>query len=187
MMKLARIRASLTATGIAALLGACAAPPSRGSDAPQPAPVPPSTAVFFYPTKEQSAAQQDRDRYECYLWSVKQTGYDPGQTQLAPHQRVVVEPRPPAGVNTVAGAVTGAAIGAVAAGPRDSAEGAIIGAVAGAALGAVSDSARQTQAEEAQQHYDRADRQRFAEAERRAQDYRRAMQACLEGRGYAVN
>jgi Glycine zipper 2TM domain len=178
--------AATLAVGLSVLLGACVAPP-RASQPAQSAPVPPSTEVYFYPTAGQSAAQQDRDRYECYLWSVKQTSYDPGQPQLAPHQRIVVEPRPPAGVDTAAGAVTGAAIGAAVSRPGNAGGGAIVGAVAGAVLGAASDSARQAHAQDVQRRYDRADSQRYAESERRAQDYRRAMQACLEGRGYAVN
>ncbi|MCI0506751.1 MAG: hypothetical protein L0Z73_11675 [Gammaproteobacteria bacterium] len=50
----------------------------------------PTTTVYFYPTRGQSEQQQDRDRYECYMWAVKQTGFDPGQAQLAPHQRIEV-------------------------------------------------------------------------------------------------
>jgi hypothetical protein len=171
---------------LSALLCACVAAPRATEQAPQAA-VPPSTEVYFYPTAGQSEAQQDRDRYECYLWSVKQTGYDPGAPQLAPHQRVVVEPRPPPGADTAAGAVTGAVIGAAISRPGNAGGGAVVGAVAGAVLGAASDSARQAHAQDVQRHYDRIDRQRYAESERRAQDYRRAMQACLEGRGYAVN
>lgn len=34
--------------------------------------------VFVYPTRGQSTKQTSQDRYECYLWSVDQTGFDPG-------------------------------------------------------------------------------------------------------------
>jgi hypothetical protein len=180
-----RIRIAALAAACGVAMAGCVAPPRAAQ--PPPAPVPASTEVYFYPTAGQSESQQDRDRYECYLWAVKQTGYDPGQRQLAPHQRVVVEPRPPPGVGTAVGAVTGAAIGAAVSPPRDAAGGAVVGAVAGAVLGAASDASRQAQAEDVQRRYDRVDRARYAEAERRAQEYRRAMQACLEGRGYAVN
>ena len=186
MAYLRRFRVTASAAGLGMLLGACVAAPRSAEPPPQPA-VPPSTQVYFYPTAGQSEAQQDRDRYECHLWSVKQTGYDPGASQLAPHQRVVVEPRPPPGVGTAAGAITGAAIGAAVSRPGSAGGGAIVGAVAGAVLGAASDSARQAQAQDVQRRYDRIDSQRYAETERRAGDYRRAMQACLEGRGYAVN
>lgn len=33
--------------------------------------------LFIYPEKGQSEQQQADDRYECYRWSVGQTGYDP--------------------------------------------------------------------------------------------------------------
>jgi hypothetical protein len=53
-------------------------------------------------------------------------------------------------------------------------------------LGAVSDSSRQAQAERVQHGYEKVDQQRYADLERRAADYRRAMTACLGGRGYTV-
>jgi hypothetical protein len=172
-------------TLIAALaLGACVAPPPRV--AAPPAPPPPSTQVFFYPTRGQSAAQQDRDRYECYLWARKQTGFDPSTPQLAPHQRVQVEPNPPAGHDTAAGAVTGAVLGAVVAPPGRKAEGAVAGAIVGTAVGAASDSTRQEQAEAVQDRYDQRDAKRMATLEQQAAGYRRAMSACLSGRGYRV-
>ena len=33
--------------------------------------------IFAYPNNGQSQAKQDSDRYECYLWAVEQTGFDP--------------------------------------------------------------------------------------------------------------
>ena len=33
--------------------------------------------VFVYPNHGQSAEQTSKDRYECYLWAVDQTGFDP--------------------------------------------------------------------------------------------------------------
>jgi hypothetical protein len=146
----------------------------------------PTTVVYFYPAHGQSEQQRDRDRYECYLWSVKQSGFDPGQAQLAPHQRVEVRPAAPPGSDTAAGAVSGAIVGAIAA-PHDATEfGLVFGAITGAMLGAASDSARQQQAEHVQRQYDAKDAQRYARLEKKARDYRRAMTACLEGRGYSV-
>jgi hypothetical protein len=34
--------------------------------------------VIAYPAQGQSDEQRDRDRYDCYLWAVQQTGFDPG-------------------------------------------------------------------------------------------------------------
>jgi hypothetical protein len=39
----------------------------------------PDTRVYVYPTAGQSEAQLDRDRYECHLWAVLQSGFDPTQ------------------------------------------------------------------------------------------------------------
>jgi Glycine zipper 2TM domain len=169
-------------------LGACATEPAQVTEVPQPqpAPAPPSTQVYFYPKAGQSPEQQDRDRYECYLWAVKQTGFDPSQPNLAPHQRVTVTPVPAPGHDTAVGALAGAAIGAAVSGDDDRAGGAVLGAITGAAIGAVSDSARQQQAQRLQESYNQANAEDQAMINRKASDYRRAMAACLEGRGYSV-
>ena len=166
------------------VLGACAGtPPVR--EVPAPRPLPP-TQVFFYPTQGQSPERQERDRYECYLWAVKQSGFDPSLPQLAPHQRLEVVPTAPPGQDVAVGAVTGGVLGAVVSPPGRTAEGAAVGAVAGAMVGAVSEAARQEQTERVQRKVDRREAQRMAQFEQQAANYRRAMTACLEGRGYSV-
>lgn len=176
---------------VVAAVTACETPPPRRvhpyrTEQVPPAPPPPQTQVYFYPTAGQTAQQQSRDRYECYLWAVKQSGFDPSLPSLAPHQRVEYVPRPPPGQNTVAGAITGAVVGAAVSRPRDAGAGAVVGAVAGGILGAAADSANQAEADRVQSRYDRRNAQRDALLEQQAQSYRRAMSACLEGRGYAV-
>lgn len=157
-------------------LAACAPPATRDTVV---AAAPPQTQVYFYPARGQDPDLQDRDRYECYLWARKQTGFDPSAPNLAPHQRFVAVPASP-GQDVAAGAITGAVIGSVVARPGHSAEGAIVGAVAGATLGAASGSAREQQAARAtKQHMN-------AQVELQASSYRRALTACLEGRGYTV-
>lgn len=174
-----------------ALLGGCASPPPRHVIArttlpPTPPPTV-STRVYFYPMAGQSAEQQDRDRFECYNWAVKQTGFDPSQSRSVPRERVEIVPVPPPGTHTAVGAATGAVIGAAVAPRHDTIEGAVVGAVAGAVIGAASDTARQEQAAQVQERYDRRqDAQSVAHAERQARDFRRAMGACLEGRNYSV-
>ncbi|HXH64150.1 MAG TPA: glycine zipper 2TM domain-containing protein, partial [Mariprofundaceae bacterium] len=140
------LRLLALAAGLA--LGACATEPAQVSETPPPQPAttpPPSTQVYFYPKAGQSPEQQDRDRYECYLWAMKQTGFDPSQPDLAPHQRLKVVPVPAPGHDTAVGALAGAAIGAAVSGDDDRAGGAVIGAITGAAIGAASDTARQQQ------------------------------------------
>lgn len=166
-------------------VAACASTPVARTVA-APAPPPPPTQVYYYPLHEQGAAQQDRDRYECYLWAKKQTGFDPSAPQLAPHQRLEVVPDAAPGHDTAVGAVTGALLGSMVAGPHDAGGGAITGAVAGAMIGASSDTARAEEARGLQSRLDRQTAERQAAVEREASEYRRAMTACLEGRGYSV-
>jgi hypothetical protein len=153
----------------------------------QAAPPAPTPQIFVYPDNGQSAEQLDRDRYECNSWAVKQSGFDPSQAQVPPHERVqVVGMGPPPGSNTLAGAATGAVVGAIISPPRAAGGGALIGAVAGAILGASADAANQQRTEAIQQSYDQRDLQAQARFEQRSRDYRRAISACLEGRGYTI-
>jgi hypothetical protein len=176
----------LAGSGLALLVG-CASEP-MAVPAPPPATVAPlpDTRVYVYPTAGQSDAQLDRDRYECHVWAVHQSGFDPSVAQAAPHERVEVVAMPPPGTDTVAGAATGAIIGASVSRPREAGGGALIGAVAGALLGAVSDSARAQQAADTQRRIDaRYDQQNYG-LDQLAGDYRRALSACLQGRAYTV-
>ncbi len=146
----------------------------------------PSTEIFFYPEKGQSKSLQQRDRYECYLWAVKKSGFDPNQPQLAPHQRFEVRASPPPGTGAVVGAATGAVIGSISSSRRRSTEGLVFGAITGAVLGAATDIVRHQEANRIQRKYNKKDANRYAQLEMQARNYRRAMSACLEGRGYSV-
>lgn len=173
--------------GLASItLTACAPPVYNVQPSSAPAPQPPSVEIYFYPTKGQSLEQQKRDRYECYLWARKQTGYDPAQSQLAPHQRVDVVPASPPGADTAAGALAGAVVGSILSGPRDQGSGMVFGAITGAMLGAASEQAKQEQAAQIQQGYNARSDADYARLDEQARNYRRAMTACLEGRGYTV-
>lgn len=176
------MRKSIPATLIsAALLAACASEPtSRPAPAPQPVSL---TKVYFYPLQGQSEIRQDRDRYECFNWAVRQTGFDPSRRMAPGEQRATVVPARSAGQAIGTGAAVGAAIGAVAAGPHDAAEGALVGAVAGGFVGAVASAAEQASAQQVTQVHQTRGGARY---EQQAGEYRRAMSACLEGRGYSV-
>lgn len=156
------------------------------ADLPRPLPPPPSTQVLFYPNAGQSPEQQDRDRYECYRWSVQQTGFDPAAPQVAPHQRVAVVPVSPPGANTASGALTGALLGAAVSSPRSAGGGALLGAIAGGLLGAAADQGNAQQAQRIEQRLDQNEARRLAQSEQQAASFRRAMSACLGGRGYTV-
>ena len=128
---------------------------------------------YVYPAKGQCADQMEKDKYQCYGWGKKQSGYDPmnppatssGQANTAP----VVG-------GAAKGAAGGAIIGAIA---GDAGKGAAIGAVTGtAARGMRNRRAVGQQQQQAQQ-------QSAALANMRS-EYDRAYSVCLEGRGYSV-
>jgi outer membrane lipoprotein SlyB len=146
----------------------------------------PMTQVYFYPKEGQTTEQQSRDHYECYNWAVQQTGFDPSQSSIPPEKRVKVVPMPPPGHDTAVLAITGAVLGALIAGPRHAGAGALIGAGSGAVAGAVSDASRQQYAQQMEEAYVNRDQALDARYEGKASDFRRAMSACLEGRGYSV-
>ena len=173
-------------SGLSFALIGCAPPAYTVRSHPISEPKLPSVTLYFYPTKGQSKAQQERDRFECYEWAKKQTGYDPSQKQLAPHQRIEVQSTTPPGSDTATGAVTGAIIGSILSPRHSKGSSMVFGAITGAMLGASSEQAKQEQAAQIQQQYDTKDMQRYAKLEQQANDYRRAMSACLEGRGYTV-
>ncbi len=175
----------------AGLAGCVVAPPARPpqviESAPPIAPPPEQvTEVVAYPAQGQSEQQLDRDRYECHVWAVKQTGFDPSVPGVPPHQRVQVVAGPPAPSAVPGSAFTGAILGAIVSRPRDAGIGALIGAVAGTAIGAASDASRAqaTQSVVANQQA-RLDAQ-TSQQESQAGGYRRALGACLSGRGYTV-
>ncbi|WP_158219794.1 YMGG-like glycine zipper-containing protein [Ideonella sp. A 288] len=188
------VRGLCAVAALLALGGCVVAPvaPYRSGPvyAPQGRALPPAPTLaplYFYPERNQPEALQDRDRYECYRWAVRETGTDPGMTPVR-QPMPMAEPGPPLrdGSGVVAGAATGAVIGAVTSSPRHSGGNAVIGAIIGATIGAVAQESR-AQAIEANQ----ARRQQAAEASAAASrqphdNFRRAMSACMQGRGYRV-
>lgn len=175
--------AALLATLVA---GCVEAPPPRPARAYHevPAPPQPNTDVYAYPLQNQPADQQDRDRYDCHLWAVKQTGFDPSAPGVPPHERVrVVSAGPPPGAATAFGAVAGAILGAAISRPYNQGAGAIAGAMVGGAIGNASEQANAAQNAHVVVS---ADAQQSAAVEQKASNYKRAISACLEARGYSV-
>jgi len=167
-------------------LTACYPATYREIPSASPAPKAPLTQVYFYPKEGQTTEQQSRDHYECYNWAVQQTGLDPSQSSIPPERRVKVVPMPPPGHDTAILAIAGAVLGALIAGPRHAGAGALIGAGSGAVVGATSDVSRQQQARQMEEAYANRDQALDARYEGEARNFRRAMSACLEGRGYSV-
>ncbi len=194
-MKILKTRTSTLGLALVALLtlSACVVapvgpPPRQAYPVYRSAPPPVAVApLYFYPLQRQPEHVQERDRYECYRWAVRETGTDPGMTAVRSQGSEVVQqrnyyPPAPSGADVVAGAATGAILGAAVSSPRHAGANAVIGAIFGAALGAAAGDARNRAYEDAQQ--------RQAEAAERARapsnNFRRAMSACMQGRGYQV-
>jgi hypothetical protein len=177
-----RITGLLSGLALAALAGCATAPPRPPPPPPPPAPSP---TVFSYPAQGQTPEQMDRDRYECNTWAVQQTGFDPSQAYPQARRRVVaVAGGPPPGANVAAGAFSGAVIGAAVSAPWYAGQGALIGAVGGAIIGGIIESERAHQVAAQQAQLDATVNNRDPVYDRRVSDYRRAISACLEGRGY---
>src|SRR5258708_26817970 len=124
------------------LLAACVTPPPRTYAVPAP----PPQRVYVYPANGQSPDQTERDRYECHVWAVQQTGVDPSRADASAYERVIVQPANPPGSGTVAGVIGGAIIGSIIGGPRNAGAGAIIGGATGAVIGSAPDRNAQPQA-----------------------------------------
>ena len=150
----------------------------------QAPPPPPPSEVFAYPLRGQTPDQQERDRYECSLWATQQTGFDPSAPGVPPNQQVkIISGGPPSGAGTAVGVFSGAILGAAIAHPWNAAPAALAGALIGGAIGNAADranAASQTRTVVVQ------DRSGQAIQAQQAANYRRAIGACLDARGYAV-
>src|ERR1700722_1048459 len=164
------------AVGVTVLLAACVTPPPRTYAVPAP----PPQRVFVYPANGQSAEQTERDRYECHVWAVQETGVDPSRADASPYERVVVQPANPPGSGTVAGAIGGAIIGSIIAGPRNAGAGLVLGGATGAIVGSAADANAQAQTEQTQGQIN----QSAAAGRARGDSYRRGGGGGLPGRGY---
>ena len=129
----------------------------------------------IYPAKGQSPEQQNKDRGECHVWAVQQSGFDPAQAQ-APAAPAPSQP----GGERARGAARGAAVGAVGGAVAGDAG---KGAAAGAAMGTMAGGMKQR--DQARQQQAQAQQQQQAVTQKQA-GYQKALGACLEGRGYTV-
>jgi hypothetical protein len=137
--------------------------------------------LFVYPTKNQSAEQQDKDKWECRAWATKQTGFDPAarpSLSTPPPRREA----PRGGL--VRGAAGGAALGAIGGAIAGNAgKGAAIGAAGGGLLGVMR---RNNQVRQEQYAHQQWSAQNVAQYEQNRSSWVRAVKACLTGRAYTV-
>ena len=137
--------------------------------------------LMIYPKDGQSGEQMEKDKFECYSWAKKESGFDPMVTPTAstpPPQ----EQAPKGGLvkGAARGAVVGVAVGAIA---GNAGKGAAIGAASGGLAGGMRKADQKREQEKAQEQW--AQQQQNEYAQKRA-SYDRAYGACLEGKGYSV-
>ncbi len=137
--------------------------------------------MYVYPQKGQSNKQMEKDKFECYDWAKKKTGFDPMATPTATAPPPAQE-APKGGVlrGGARGALAGVAIGAIA---GDAGKGAAIGAASGALIGGMRRRDQVRQEDQSQQQW--AQNQASQYSHNRS-EYNRAYSACLGGRGYTV-
>jgi Glycine-zipper domain len=138
--------------------------------------------LYIYPAKGQSQALQDKDRYECHSWAVKETGFDPSRPSTTGASSDQPKPYQASQPHVVKGAARGAALGAVGGAITGNAG---KGAAAGAAMGGLAGGFRRV--DERRQHSGQQQAQSQTENANGRNSYNRAMAACLQGRGYTVN
>ena len=140
--------------------------------------------VIVYPAQGQSEEQMEKDKYQCYAWAKKETGFDPMKTPTAsrpPPQKE--EKQGGVAKGAVVGGLGGAAIGGIAGGKSGAGTGALIGAGGGAIFGGMRRSNQRDREEKARLDWER---EQANEYHQKRSKYNRAYGACLEGRGYSV-
>ena len=133
--------------------------------------------LYVYPAKKQSKQKQKQDEFECYKWSMEQSGIDPlnlPKVQAAPAQ---TGPTGGAVKGGAKGAAAGVAIGAIA---GDAGKGAAIGATAGAIHGRRQGKQAQAQANQQSQADAAGQEQAIKDS------FVKGFSACLEGKGYTI-
>jgi hypothetical protein len=133
--------------------------------------------LYAFPAKGQNQQQQKADEFECYKWSMEQSGIDPlnlPKVEAAPAQ---TGPSGGAVKGAAKGAAAGVAIGAVA---GDAGKGAAIGATTGAIAGRRA----------GKQAHNQQNQQAQANAANQEKDikesFTKGFSACLEGKGYTI-
>jgi hypothetical protein len=146
---------------------------------------------IVYPAKGQSPEQVEKDKGECHMWAVKESGFDPA-ARSAPAPTITVQqpaqqPSGPSG-ERLRGAARGAAVGAVVGEVANDDAGS--GAAAGAAGGAMIGGMKQRQQARAAAQQPTTATQPNPEYEQYLADkarYDGAVKACLIGRGYTLS
>ena len=140
--------------------------PAAAETAAKPGPAA-SVGLYVFPAKSQTPEQQKKDEQECYTWAKEQSGIDPA----------AVKANPDSAAKAAAARTDSAAKGAAV---KGAAKGAVGGAVAGAAKG------RQAKKQAGKAAEQQAVEQTNAAAGQQMDSFKKAMTACVEGKGYTV-
>jgi hypothetical protein len=137
--------------------------------------------LIIFPAKGQSDDQMEQDKFACYTWAKKETGFDP----MAPPTATAPPPQqeaPQGGVvrGAARGALVGVAAGAIA---GDAGKGAAIGAASGGLIGGMRRNDQRRREANNQQQWEQQQAQQYSQ---KRNTYNRAYSACLEGKGYTV-
>jgi hypothetical protein len=164
-----------------------------------------SANPFIYPTKGQSAQQEQKDKNECYEWAGQQTGFDPAQ-ELEEQQAAAARARQQSqqvqqtaaqqvestqgqeARGAVGGAAGGALIGAIAGNAgKGAAIGSAVGLLAGWHRRRVEEIAAENQQLQTQQQIASQSAQQLAVSQQKLANYNLAFKTCMQGRGYTLN
>ncbi len=138
--------------------------------------------LIVFPAKGQSEEQIEMDKFTCYSWAKKESGFDPMEIPKASEP----PPKQQAGKGGgVKGAAVGAGIGwAVGrASGQSVSKGAKIGAAAGGLLGGMRQKKQRQADEQARKEWEQKQAEEYMY---KRNTYNRAYAACLEAKGYTV-
>jgi hypothetical protein len=133
-----------------------------------------TVGLYVYPEKQQNAKQQLTDEQQCYDSAKTQTGYDPNATTTGAKTTKSDSSNDHAAAK---GAVRGATISGATGGDAGK------GAARGAILGSVRSKRKEKQ--QAEQADKKADATK-TQQQQKQDNFKRAMSACLDARGYSV-
>ena len=131
---------------------------------------------IVFPAKGQSNEQMEKDKYACYGWSKKETGFDPMATPKA-------STPPPSQTKKSGGVARGGLGGAALGGIVGGSSGAKKGLAAGGIVGGARQGSANKKTEQKSKEWEQQEANKYAQGRSK---YNRAYSACIEGKGYTV-
>lgn len=132
-----------------------------------------TVGLYVYPQKKQSATQQLTDEQQCYDSAKTQTGYDPNSVGPAPKTKGQENGNDH---DVAKGAARGAVVSGATGGD------AATGAKRGAIIGGIRSKHEKKKDDEAKQQTEA----KTIAKDKKQDDFKRAISACLDARGYSV-